>query len=252
MTQFLQFFSIQNVAFTIWNYPVSWLELVGVIFNFWSVILATRNRIGTWPVGLVGVALFFLLFYQGRFYADVFEQVYYLFVSLYGWWNWSRVALEKQIDLQQLEPTGTGSTLVSSTAPVSTTDVSIIWSGMRSIGTVLAVSLVLSLVAGWATSNLHIWQPALFPKAAAYPYVDAATTVMSFTATWLMARKRLECWVYWLAIDVVGVWLYYVQGFVFVAMLFVALLFLAASGLLHWRSLAVAAASADRAVRAAP
>ena len=207
---FLHLFSVENIAVTLPGYPLSWVELVGTLFNLASVYLATRNRVGTWPVGLVGVVLFLVLFFQIRLYADVVEQIYYLFASFYGWWNWNRA--------------------------VSPTDnpVPIVWSPRRSWIFSLIISAILSAAAGYLTANLHIFFPQLFPKPAEYPYVDAATTVFSFTATILMAQKRLECWVYWLIIDVIGVWLYWVKDVRVVALLYVLFLFLAAYGLRNW------------------
>ena len=70
------FFSVNTIAFTIPGYSISWLELVGTIFNLVCVILAARRNIWNWPIGLIGVMLFGVLFYQINLYADVFEQVY--------------------------------------------------------------------------------------------------------------------------------------------------------------------------------
>ena len=80
----MQFFSVETIAFSVWGYPLSWLELVGTIFNLWSVWLMTRNRILTWPIGIVGVVLFMLLFWQIHLYADFFEQIYYIITGFLG------------------------------------------------------------------------------------------------------------------------------------------------------------------------
>ena len=73
------------------------------------------------------------------------------------------------------------------------------------------------------------------PEPASYPFLDALTTVMSFTATWLMAQKRVECWYYWIAVDLIGIVLYAVKGVRFIALLYVVFLFMAAAGLLGWK-----------------
>ncbi len=57
----LQFFSVDTIAFDVFGYPLSYVELIGTIFNLWSVWLVTRRRIETWPVGLVGITLFLLV-----------------------------------------------------------------------------------------------------------------------------------------------------------------------------------------------
>jgi hypothetical protein len=81
-------FSVNNVAFTVFGYPLSYIELVGTVFYLWSVWLIARRRIWTWPIGIVAVILYMLIFYQIRLYSDALEQVYYLVASVYGWWHW--------------------------------------------------------------------------------------------------------------------------------------------------------------------
>ena len=72
------------------------------------------------------------------------------------------------------------------------------------------------------------------PRRASYPYLDALTTVMSCTAMWLMARKRIESWLYWIAVDVMAIGLYHAKAVGFVSLLYVVLLFMAIKGLASW------------------
>lgn len=206
------FWSINTTAFTVLDYPVSHLELWGTLFNLWSVVLVARRNIATWPVGLVGVALFLALFYQIRLYADTLEQVYYLFASLYGWRLW---ALSRP----------------SAAAPTA----GIAFSAPRRILVVAAVTALLSVLLGYVLSRIHLWLPAFFPAAAEYVYLDATTTVMSFTATILMARKRTECWWYWISVDVIAIGLYWRKDVRFIALEYVIFLVLAILGLLAWQ-----------------
>ena len=83
-------------------------------------------------------------------------------------------------------------------------------------------------------SRVHLWLPVLFPEAASFPYLDALTTIMSFTAMWLMARKRIESWHYWIVVDIIGIWLYYVKEVRFISLLYVILLIMAINGLRMW------------------
>src|SRR6185503_528973 len=92
----LKFFSVSNIAFTVFGYPLSYVELFGTILYLWSVWLISQRRVLTWPVGIVSVLLYITLFYQIRLYSDAFEQVYYLGASAYGWWYWSRSRHQKQ------------------------------------------------------------------------------------------------------------------------------------------------------------
>ena len=85
------FFDVNNTAFTMIGYQISWLELVGTIFNLACVILVARRNILTWPIGIIAVILFGALFWQINLYADVIEQVYYLVTGIVGWYMWASV-----------------------------------------------------------------------------------------------------------------------------------------------------------------
>ena len=202
------FFDINTIAFTLFDYPMSYLELVGTIFNLWSVWLVGRGRISNWPIGLIGVILFFVLFYQIQLYADTFEQVYYFFTGIYGWWHWSK---PKE---QAAKPR------------YSSGNYNLLALGITVVGT-----LILAFIIG----NLDQWLPAYFPAPATYVLIDSLTTVMSFTATILMAQRRIECWYYWITVDVIAIWLYSVKGTLLVALLYAIFLVLASNGWRLWR-----------------
>ena len=77
---------------------------------------------------------------------------------------------------------------------------------------VLTVTIAVSIVIGAFMSRGHILFPTLFLEKASFPYLDALTTIASFTAMWLLVQKRIESWYYWIAVDVIGIGLYYVKG----------------------------------------
>jgi nicotinamide mononucleotide transporter len=202
--------SVNTVAFTVLDYPLSYVELAGTVFYLWSVWLIARRHMLTWPVGISSSLLYMALFYQIRLYSDTIEQVYYLFAGVYGWWYWraARRAADERVAVR--------------------------FSRVRAIAAWAVATLALSCVAGAAMSRAHLWLPALFPEPASYPYLDALTTIMSFVAMWLMARKRVESWVYWIIVDVIGIGLYYAKDVHFVALLYVILLVMAVAGLRAW------------------
>jgi nicotinamide mononucleotide transporter len=203
-------FSVNHIAFTVLGYPLSYIELVGTIFYLWSVWLIARRRILTWPIGIVAVILYMLVFYQIRLYSDALEQVYYLIASVYGWWHWLKSPRE-------------GATIVD-----------VRFSDKKSILLWVLASVVLGIALGAFMSRAHTLLPGIFPEAASYPYLDALTTIGSFSAMWLLARRRIESWVYWILIDIVGIGLYYVKGVRFIALLYVVLLGLAIKGFVSW------------------
>jgi len=204
------FFSVTNTAFSVFGYPLSYVELFGTVFYLWSVWLISQRRILTWPVGIVSVLLYMSLFYQIRLYSDAFEQVYYLIASVYGWWRWAHSPKEKGAILN-VHFSSSGWVVAS-----------------------LLISVVLGLATGAFMSRAHSFFPDVFPEEASYPYIDAVTTIGSFTAMWLMARQRIESWLYWIVIDIVGIGLYYIKAVRFISLLYVILLFLAIRGYISW------------------
>jgi nicotinamide mononucleotide transporter len=205
------FFSVDTIAFVVLDYPMSYIELAGTLFALWSVWLAAKNNVLTWPIGNIGAALFLILFYQIRLYSDTFEQVYYLLIGFYGWWQWS--SRSKQTEQQ-------GNSVRYSSIQVIT-----IW---------FVLTMVVGMIAGWAMSHVHTWLPALFQEPASFPYIDALTTTASFVATWLMAQRRIECWYYWIVVDVIAIWLYFVKDVHLIALLYLVFLVLASNGLYAW------------------
>lgn len=110
----------------------------------------------------------------------------------------------------------------------------------RELAVAGAVTLFGSLALGAFMARAHLFLPAVFAAPADYPYLDAFTTVLSFVATVLMIRRKVECWYLWILVDVIGIWLYYVKGVRFIALEYVLFLILASGGLYKWRAILAA------------
>lgn len=208
---FSSFFDINNVMFTVMGYPMSYLEFFGTILNIATVWLCARRKIWNWPVGIVATMLFAVLFYQIQLYSDFFEQIYFIFTGIWGWWAWSRVS-----------SSGVRGSTVST----------------MSLREIFAAGIFLAfgtLALGWFVGRIHVFFPVAFPEAASFPYLDAFTTVASFAAQILLVLRRVENWYLWIVIDVIGIWLYYEKDVKFVSLLYVVFLVLATGGLLSWR-----------------
>jgi nicotinamide mononucleotide transporter len=207
----LDLLSIKNIAFTVLGYPMSYLELFGTIFYLWSVWLIAKRKVLTWPIGIISVLLYMVLFYQIRLYSDTLEQVYYLGASIYGWWIWN----ESPKDNGQV----TG----------------VEYSGKKALIIWLAITVLISILSGMLMSKINILLPVIFPEPASFPYIDALTTIMSFFAMWLMAQKKIESWIYWIIVDLIGIWLYFAKDVKFISLLYVVLLIIAINGLYSWQ-----------------
>jgi nicotinamide mononucleotide transporter len=206
-----ELFSVNKVFFTVFNYPMSYIEFFGTVLYLLSVWLIAVKNMYTWPVGIISVILYFLLFFQIQLYADAMEQVYYLGASVYGWWFWAR---NRKAGAEDEQP--------------------VAYSGKREVIIWVSATAAASLVFGYFVSKVHLLFPAVFKVPASFPYIDAATTIMSFTAMFLMARRKTESWWYWIIVDIAGIALYFVKGVRFVALLYVILLAMASFGLYRW------------------
>lgn len=208
------FFDINNVFFTLWDYPMSYLEFFGTVLNIITVWLCARKSVWNWPIGIAAVVLFGVLFYQIQLYSDFLEQVYYFLTGFWGWWVWSRLGKGSKDE-------GGAETISRNTLGENAA-----WGVALVIGT---------LVLGAFMARIDTIFPQWFPEAASFPYLDAFTTVASFIAQILLIRQRLENWYLWIAVDIIGVWLYYEKEVKFVSVLYFIFLIIATSGLIRWQ-----------------
>ncbi|XWW44890.1 nicotinamide mononucleotide transporter [Fibrella sp. USSR17] len=182
---------IQNIFFTLWGYPMSYLEFAGVVIGGVAVVLSARANIWSWPIGAVSVTLYFFLFYQIQLYPDMFLQVFFLITNIQGWWRWTHPRPGEED--RHLE-------LRISRMP------------RRQVITWSAAGLLGTLMLGMFAQNLHRMLPLVFNQPSAFPYLDSFTTVMSIVATYMMIQKRVECWYVWLFIDAILTYMYFIKG----------------------------------------
>jgi len=178
----------------------STLEVIAAAFGVISVYLSTRQNIWSWPTAIVNVALYTVVFYQGRLYGQMGLQPIYLALSVYGWYQWLHGG-EQHTELR-----------VSRASP-------------RLLGALAALNLVLWLVLAAVLRQTD----------AALPWLDALLTTTSLVAQWMMTRKILENWLIWIAVDVVYVPMFVSQGLYATAVLYAAFLVLAVLGYVEWR-----------------
>ncbi len=180
---------------------MGWIELTATIFGVLCVWLIIRQSIWCWPAGLVQVTLFVYIFYEARLYSDMILHIIYIFLQLYGWYHWLYGGHAR---------TSLPITTLSGYARAA-------WIGLG----------VLGMMALGAT--MHTFTNA------ALPYADAFTTVVSLIAQWLLARKKLENWYFWIAVDVVAIGVYFSRELYFTTGLYTLFLGMAIAGFFAWR-----------------
>ena len=177
------------------------LEWIAVALALAYLLLAVRQNPWCWACAIASAAIYLVLFARGGLVMQAALQVFYVGMAVYGWRAW--------------RGDGPGTAL-----PVSR------WSAGRH-ATGFGIVLVATLVNGW-----------LLARAAGgwVPYVDAFVAWASVLATWLVARKVLENWLYWIVVDTVAAVLYWSQGFHATAALFVLYVVIAVRGYFAWRA----------------
>ena len=212
----MSIFSVNKVFFTVLGYPMSYIELSATLLIVVYVLLITKRIVYAWPLGTIAFSLFAVLFYQVRLYSDFFEQFYYIGNCFYGWWVWL-AARRRRFggEGEKNEPDVSHCTVK---------------------GLIIAASIiaVCGMALGFTMSRIHTWLPALFPQPAAYPYIDAAATIMGFVAAAFMTHKKIEAWMLWICVNSICIWLYYARNVKFVAVLYIFFLALAVNGLITW------------------
>lgn len=208
-----EFFDIHTLFFTLWGYPMSYLEFFSVALGGLATWLVARNNVWTWPVAVGSVVLLFFLFYQVQLYPDMFLQVFFFVTYLRGWWRWTHPRADEQ----------------NANAALRVTRMSV----RQRLGWTLT-GVGATVLLGAFASNLHAWFPLLFNRPSVFPYLDSLTTVMSVMGTLLMIEKRVECWYVWLAVDLLLTYVYFVKGIKLMAVEYFVFCFIAAFGAWNW------------------
>lgn len=179
----------------------SQLEIVSVVFGLIYIILAARENIWCWPAAFIGTATAIFLFWDASLLMESALNVYYLLMAIFGWWQWQYGSKQKN-------------------------ELSISSWNLRPHLIVIGLITSLTFFSGYLLAS---------NTTAALPYVDSFTTWGAVITTWMVTRKVLENWLYWIAIDAVCVWLYSERGLYLYALLFAAYTVIAIFGYFNWR-----------------
>lgn len=184
-----------------------WLEAIAVIAGIVSVWYSRKENILVFPTGLVNTTLFIYLSYKGNLFGEASVNLYYSIMSIYGWYLWTR----KKEDQQTLVLQITESTQKE-------------WIQQLAFFTIFYVAIYISL---------SFAKNAFAPEA--IPWADAFASATAYTGMWLMAKKKVESWIWWILTNIASIPLYFVKGYAFTSVQFLVLLILAVAGLVSWR-----------------
>ncbi|MEJ6981008.1 nicotinamide riboside transporter PnuC [Pedobacter sp. P351] len=175
------------------------LEWVGTITGFSCVYLAARQHILNWPVAILSILAYMVLFYEYKLYGDAALQLYFLGASIYGWFYWLKreQSAKPIVSLNRMEYAG-----------------------------IILLIIILSVLLGIFLDKFTDTD---------VPYIDGTCTAISFVAQFLMTRKVLQNWLLWIIVDICYVPLYLYKNLALTAVLYTLFLALAIIGFLDWQ-----------------
>jgi nicotinamide mononucleotide transporter len=179
------------------------LEIIAVIFGLLSVWFSKQNNLLVYPTGMISTAIFVYLLYQWTLLGDMMINGYYFIMSIYGWYIWT-----KKVDATHVTPI----------AKTTTKEHKI--SAIIFVSTLIFVYFVYAYFDKWTG-----WTA----------YVDTLTTAIFFVGMWLMAKRKLENWIYWILGDIISIPLYFYKGFTFTSFQYLLFTIIAIYGYRAWK-----------------
>ncbi|HUS00649.1 MAG TPA: nicotinamide riboside transporter PnuC [Chitinophagaceae bacterium] len=183
----------------------TWLEYIAVLFGIASVWFSRKENILVYPVGLINTIIYIYLSFKGSLFGEASVNLYYTIMSIYGWILWTKKdRQEKHV-------------------------VVITWSNKKEwINELLFFSAFYIAIFIALTYLKKDFAPG------AIPWADAFASATAFTGMWLMAKKKVESWYWWIATNIASIPLYFVKHYVFTSVYYFILLIMAVWGLTEW------------------
>jgi nicotinamide mononucleotide transporter len=178
-------------------------EVLGAILGVLYIYFSIKQNILTWPTGLLTSALYVVVFFQAKLYADMGLQAYYVVISIYGWYFWLKG--KKSQENEQV--------------PVRVSSNKLKY--LLIAASVLLYAIILFVLTNYTDSDV--------------PHMDAMTTALSIVATWMLAKKYIGHWLIWIFVDAFSAGLYIYKGLWATVILFVIYTVMAILGYLEWK-----------------
>jgi nicotinamide mononucleotide transporter len=179
----------------------TWLEALAVLTGLLSVWYARKENILVYPTGIISVLIYVYICFTVKLYADMGINVFYFGMSIYGWIKWSRkTADHKQRPITRMSGKE--------------------WA-LSILGFVVFFLVLIFVLKKYTDSNVPVW--------------DALTTAIFIIGMWLMALKKIENWLFWIAGDLVSVPLYASKALILTSFQFTVFLILAVAGFIEWK-----------------
>ena len=177
-------------------------EIVAVLLGITNIVLIIRRSVLNFPVAIIMVTLYFVIFREAKLYSDAGLQVFFAAVNVYGWWSWNRNKVDAgEVAVRRLPAPGYA-----------------LWTA----GSVAAIWAWGSFMGSYTQTS--------------YPYWDASVAMLSVAGQILMTRRFVENWHWWIVVNMISIPLYVTKELYLTAGLYGVFLALAIAGLVEWRS----------------
>ena len=184
----------------------TWIEAIAVISGIVSVWYSRKENILVFPTGLLNTTIYIYLSFKGHLLGEASVNLYYTIMSLYGWYLWTRKNQTNQEFILQIKNSNTKERIQQF----------LFFAGVYAI-------IFFALV--------YVKQ-SFAPEA--IPWADALASASAYTAMWLMAKKKVESWFWWVLTNIASIPLYFIKGYTFTSVQFIVLLILAIAGWIEW------------------
>ena len=182
-----------------------YLELFAVLMNITSVVYAKKNNILVYPTGLIGTGIFVYILLNFSLLGDTIINAYFFSMSIYGWYFWSRKKDE---------------VFINQVSTINRNEIKYLF--ILAISSLIFIYFVYDYFDKW-----NNWTA----------YVDNITTAIFFVAMWLMARRKIESWIFWIIGDLITVPLYFYKGLTISSIQYIIFLILAVLGYISWKKI---------------
>ena len=181
------------------------LEIIGVALGLLSVVYAKKNSVFVYPTGMVSTAIFVYLLMKWSLLGDMLINAYYFIMSIYGWYYWSQK--KESIYIHRVDFTN-----------VRERQISVVLFFL-SLGFIFGVYQVFDRWNNWTA------------------YIDTLTTAIFFVGMWLMARRKVENWIFWIVGDIISIPLYFVKGLTLTSLQYLIFTIIAIFGYRAWKKI---------------
>lgn len=177
------------------------LELIAITLGLFSVVFSAKNNIWLYPTGLVSTGIFIYLMYTADLYGDLIVNIFYFYMSAYGWLLWSNLSGSESL------------TITRATHKDN-----------QKCALIFSVSVIFVTAVYLWFNKFGVW----------WAYVDIITTGLFFVGMWLLAKRKVENWIYLIIGDIIVVPLFFYKGLVFTAIFYIVLTTIAIFGYRAW------------------